>query len=506
MGRIVNTKTKVEDVLDDEIQPVPSAHWADLSEIQPVRSKAQVHSGARMSFSRLVKDEDVLVDGVIKLVETQINDEIQSVCNGDPQDDLNEIQPVRPTVTNHTRKLARSHAKNDDVLVDEITNQITGSENPVQEVHSIHDRRFPRHWRDSMTEAFFQSSDNATLRRSLASSTMQQRQAAEEADGDEIRTVQMGKNARSTQRSNHGSVTPEPVNYSPVGESQSCRRRAEPTLEVDEACTIKRRRIDVEASENSVVVVSDNSDAESPAAESATGMTDDDDADNDDEDEDYINDAPSSDVGTSVKISAFLTQFEKILKDTDDKVLCFSQWTRMLDMLEEHLDPIVYVRLDGSQSLDVRSQKLMQFNSNRKCRLFLISLKAGSTGLNLTVANRVFLLDSWWNPAVEDQAIDRVHRLGQTKPVEIIKFKVKNTVEKSIYKLQDKKRAIADGALGKEGLKVVGRQRLSMDEILGLFGNVFDNVAQNTQTETGAQDEGFVGMVETLRTLMSGSN
>jgi SNF2 family DNA or RNA helicase len=86
-----------------------------------------------------------------------------------------------------------------------------------------------------------------------------------------------------------------------------------------------------------------------------------------------------------------------------------------------------------------REAQLEKFKNNSDCRVLLISLKCGSLGLNLTVANVVILLDIWWNPAIEDQAIDRVHRIGQDKPVKVYKFLIKDTVEDNIIRLQDKK-------------------------------------------------------------------
>lgn len=108
---------------------------------------------------------------------------------------------------------------------------------------------------------------------------------------------------------------------------------------------------------------------------------------------------------TSTKIKRFMMEYENILEKTDDKVLCFSQWTRMLDLVERVVKEsgYEYVRLDGTMSTTQRDEQVRLFKTRSKCRLFLISLTAGSTGLNLTVANRVFLLDSWWNPAVESQ-------------------------------------------------------------------------------------------------------
>lgn len=193
----------------------------------------------------------------------------------------------------------------------------------------------------------------------------------------------------------------------------------------------------------------------------------------------------ASQPGTSTKIKVFINEYRKIFETTDDKVLCFSQWTRMLDLVQERvtMEGFEFVRLDGTQSIDERAEAVHMFQRRSKCRLFLISLQAGSTGLNLTVANRVFLLDSWWNPAVEDQAIDRVHRIGQIKDVEIIKMKIAGSVEEKILALQDKKREIADGVLGKEGLQTIGRQRLSMREVLDIFTDVYENVAQRAEED-----------------------
>lgn len=110
-------------------------------------------------------------------------------------------------------------------------------------------------------------------------------------------------------------------------------------------------------------------------------------------------------IRTSTKITAFMEAFRKIISTTDDKVLCFSQWTRMLDLVQVCIksEGFEFVRLDGTMSLKERGEAVRMFQKRTKCRLFLISLNAGCTGLNLNVANRVFLLDSWWNPAVEDQ-------------------------------------------------------------------------------------------------------
>ena len=125
----------------------------------------------------------------------------------------------------------------------------------------------------------------------------------------------------------------------------------------------------------------------------------------------------------------------------------FSQWTSFLDLLEGDLGRagIAFLRLDGSTTN--RAEVIEEFQAGEGPRVFLISLKAGGTGLNLTAADHVFFLDPWWNPAVEQQAADRAHRIGQTRPVFVYRLVAKDTVEEKILLLQDKKRALAAVAL-----------------------------------------------------------
>ena len=119
--------------------------------------------------------------------------------------------------------------------------------------------------------------------------------------------------------------------------------------------------------------------------------------------------------------------------------------------MRHHLDQkgIVYEYLDG-QTRD-RQACVERFQNDEKCPLFLISLKAGGLGLNLTAADYVFLLDPWWNPAVEAQAIDRAHRVGQTKQVFAYRLICRNTVEEKIAELQTKKKGLADAILQENG-------------------------------------------------------
>lgn len=129
------------------------------------------------------------------------------------------------------------------------------------------------------------------------------------------------------------------------------------------------------------------------------------------------------------------------------KSLVFSQFTSMLSIVRQHLDKsgIDYEYLDG-QTRD-RQRRVNRFQEDDDCKVFLISLKAGGLGLNLTAADYVFLLDPWWNPAVEAQAIDRAHRVGQTRTVFAYRMICRDTVEEKIAELQKKKRDLADAIL-----------------------------------------------------------
>ena len=129
------------------------------------------------------------------------------------------------------------------------------------------------------------------------------------------------------------------------------------------------------------------------------------------------------------------------------KALVFSQFTSFLALLRPRLEAegIVYEYLDG-QTRD-RGTPVERFQDDPDCRVFLISLKAGGLGLNLTAAEYVFLLDPWWNPAVEAQAIDRAHRIGQARHVFAYRLIAKDTVEEKVAELQQSKRDLAEAIL-----------------------------------------------------------
>jgi superfamily II DNA or RNA helicase/tetratricopeptide (TPR) repeat protein len=173
---------------------------------------------------------------------------------------------------------------------------------------------------------------------------------------------------------------------------------------------------------------------------------------------------PEIDIHSS-KLAVFL-EIVKELIDNNHRALVFSQYVRHLDLVRQALDElcISYCYLDGSTPIPAREKVVQQFQSGEGS-LFLISLKAGGTGLNLTAADYVIHLDPWWNPAVEEQASDRAYRIGQTRPVTIYRLVAKHTIEEKIIALHHSKRDLADRLL--EGSDISGK--LSTEELLSLI-------------------------------------
>ncbi len=169
---------------------------------------------------------------------------------------------------------------------------------------------------------------------------------------------------------------------------------------------------------------------------------------------------------SSAKLDALLPQLVEIL-DEDHKVLVFSQFTSFLAILKKRLDAqhLPYVYLDG-RTRD-RQRIVEQFQNDPNCKLFLISLKAGGLGLNLTAAEYVFLLDPWWNPAVEAQAIDRTHRIGQQRQVFAYRLIARDTVEEKVLELQKSKRALADAIITQDNSLIRNLTREDLALLLG---------------------------------------
>ena len=145
----------------------------------------------------------------------------------------------------------------------------------------------------------------------------------------------------------------------------------------------------------------------------------------------------------SAKLDTLLEQLDEVI-DEGHKVLVFSQFTSFLAILRRRLDAksVSYEYLD-SRTTD-RQARVARFQEDTECRLFLVSLKAGGQGLNLTAADYIYILDPWWNPAVEAQAVDRAHRIGQTRRVFAYRLIARDTVEEKILALQAKKRELAE--------------------------------------------------------------
>ncbi len=168
--------------------------------------------------------------------------------------------------------------------------------------------------------------------------------------------------------------------------------------------------------------------------------------------------------------SGKLSFLKEILTDAIDgghRILLFSQFTSMLSIIKDMLDGegIQYMYLDGSTDVMKRGKLVEDFNKGIG-EVFLISLRAGGTGLNLTGADTVIHFDPWWNPAVEEQATDRAHRIGQENTVQVIKLITKGTIEEKIFQLQEEKKEMIDRVIT-EGETLVSK--LSEEEILSLF-------------------------------------
>jgi len=173
---------------------------------------------------------------------------------------------------------------------------------------------------------------------------------------------------------------------------------------------------------------------------------------------------PGQEAAGSSKVDLLLELLTEAVAE-QHKALVFSQWTSLLDLVEPHLRAagLDFVRLDGSTR--DRGAVVDAFQDEAGPPVMLLSLKAGGTGLNLTAADHVVLLDPWWNPAVEDQAADRAHRIGQDRPVLVHRLVAADTVEERILALQESKRALAEAAIG-EADQAGG---LSREDLLGLL-------------------------------------
>lgn len=172
--------------------------------------------------------------------------------------------------------------------------------------------------------------------------------------------------------------------------------------------------------------------------------------------------------------SGKLIVVKEIVKDASEsgkKILLFSQFTSVLKKIEDDFkrEGISHLYLDGGTSAKERVERVKKFNEDESIKVFLISLKAGGVGLNLTSASVVIHFDPWWNPAVEDQATDRAHRFGQENRVEVIKLVAKDTIEEKIVLMQEDKRELIQSLMDGKTMDGKGLKRLTEEEIAKLF-------------------------------------
>lgn len=280
-------------------------------------------------------------------------------------------------------------------------------------------------------------------------------------------------------------------------DSRNPRSRARPMIldsddEDDDGTPIKKK----ERRRRPMVLDSDDEDEESgvfddKAEESSTPESDDEEprrraysgSETEETDDDSYGGYGSSHLSSSTKIDNLMKILRVEFKERN-KTIVFSQWTSMLDMIQPFLEAegMTYARYDGSMKHDDREDSLARIrgdgpytprlDANGKdrnfCGVLLCSLKCGALGLNLIAACRVVILEPFWNPFVEEQAIDRVHRFGQKRDVAVYKLTIEGTVEERILRLQENKRALAKAAMG-DG-KVKGKTgKLNMKELLYLF-------------------------------------
>jgi len=190
---------------------------------------------------------------------------------------------------------------------------------------------------------------------------------------------------------------------------------------------------------------------------------------NDSDDEDSSDEASTHahDPLSSTKIRHLLTILKR--ESPDHKTIVFSEFTSMLDLIQPFLltARLPFTRYDGSMPNPDREASLLRLRTDPACRVLLCSLKCGALGLNLTAASRVVILEPFWNPFVEEQAIDRVHRLNQTRDVKVYRITIRDSVEERILQLQEKKRELAKAAIDGGGMK--GGAKLTMSDIMSLF-------------------------------------
>ncbi len=173
-------------------------------------------------------------------------------------------------------------------------------------------------------------------------------------------------------------------------------------------------------------------------------------------------------VGSSGKMDDVLAQWD-VIRRAGHKALFFSSFEKNLQLfrrvLEQQKQPFAW--LTGDTPMADRAHEVTRFQSDASVQAFLITIKSGGVGLNLTAADYVFVLDPWWNPAVEDQAIARAHRIGQTRPVTAVRFIARDTIEEKIRLLQERKRALGKDLFAAAGEEMPPLTREDVELLIG---------------------------------------
>ncbi|KAG9233087.1 SNF2 family N-terminal domain-containing protein [Amylocarpus encephaloides] len=185
-------------------------------------------------------------------------------------------------------------------------------------------------------------------------------------------------------------------------------------------------------------------------------------------------DAEDADIDVNTKSSkteALMSILKASRKDPLSKVVIFSQWTSFLNIIQAQLEEanMKYTRIDGAMSVPKRDAAMTALDQDPECRIMLASLAVCSVGLNLVAADTVILADSWWSPAIEDQAVDRVNRLGQTRPVSVWRLVMEGSIEERVLDIQTEKRKLVSKAF-QETVKGVKEKTTRMGDILKLIG------------------------------------
>jgi SWI/SNF-related matrix-associated actin-dependent regulator of chromatin subfamily A3 len=203
--------------------------------------------------------------------------------------------------------------------------------------------------------------------------------------------------------------------------------------------------------------------------------------------QDELADKASLEKNTSSKVEALLDILKATAQDPSNKTIVFSQWTSFLNLLEPQLTAagLKFTRIDGSMSATLRDAALEALDNDPETTIMLASLAVCSVGLNLVAANQVIMADSWWAPAIEDQAVDRVHRLGQKRETKVFRLVVEGSVEERVLGIQDEKRKLMGLAFAEKdgGKKKKKRAGAGVQDLLRLLGQASTQQTQQTQQE-----------------------